>query len=62
MKQAILYGAGDLRIEERPLDINSLTDHQVYVETEVTALLVAVACVLSLSSATLSLLWFNRLL
>jgi NADPH:quinone reductase-like Zn-dependent oxidoreductase len=38
MKQAILYGAGDLRIEERPLDIDSLNDHQVYVETEVTAL------------------------
>ena len=38
MKQAILYGAGDLRIEERPLDIDSLKDHQVYVETEVTAL------------------------
>jgi NADPH:quinone reductase-like Zn-dependent oxidoreductase len=38
MKQAILYGAGDLRIEERPLDVDSLKDHQVYVETEVTAL------------------------
>ena len=38
MKQAIMYGARDLRIEERPLDIDSLKDHQVYVETEVTAL------------------------
>jgi threonine dehydrogenase-like Zn-dependent dehydrogenase len=38
MKQAILYGAGDLRIEERPLDVDSLKDHQVYVDTEVTAL------------------------
>ena len=38
MKQAILYGAGDLRIEERPLDVDSLKDQQVYVETEVTAL------------------------
>jgi len=38
MKQAILYGAGDLRIEERPLDIDNLKDHQVHVETEVTAL------------------------
>lgn len=31
-------------------------------ETEVTALVVAVACLLSLLSATLSLLWFHRLL
>ena len=38
MKQAILYGAGDLRIEERPFDIDSLRDDQIYVETEVTAL------------------------
>jgi threonine dehydrogenase-like Zn-dependent dehydrogenase len=38
MKQAILYGAGDLRIEERPLDIDGLKDDQLYVETEVTAL------------------------
>jgi threonine dehydrogenase-like Zn-dependent dehydrogenase len=38
MKQAILYGAGDLRIEERPLDVDSLNDNHVYVETEVTAL------------------------
>jgi threonine dehydrogenase-like Zn-dependent dehydrogenase len=38
MKQAILYGGGDLRFEERPLDIDSLTGQQVYVETEVTAL------------------------
>jgi threonine dehydrogenase-like Zn-dependent dehydrogenase len=38
MKQAILYGAGDLRLEDRPLDVDSLNNHQVYVETEVTAL------------------------
>lgn len=38
MKQAILYGAGDLRLEERPLDPNALEADQVYVETEVTAL------------------------
>ena len=38
MIQAILHGAGDLRLEERPLDVDSLKDDQVYVETEVTAL------------------------
>ena len=38
MRQAILYGAGDLRIEERHLDLDALKDDQVYVETEVTAL------------------------
>jgi threonine dehydrogenase-like Zn-dependent dehydrogenase len=38
LRQAILYGAGDLRLEERPLDIDSLAPDQVYVETEVTAL------------------------
>ncbi len=38
MIQAILYGAGDLRLEERPLDPQSLSSRQVYVETEVTAL------------------------
>ena len=38
MKQAILYGAGDLRIEDRALDISGLEPTQVYVETEVTAL------------------------
>ena len=38
MKQAILYGAGDLRIEERGLDPEHLQPEQVYVETEVTAL------------------------
>jgi threonine dehydrogenase-like Zn-dependent dehydrogenase len=37
MKQAILYGAGDLRIEERPLDLDNLRDDQLYVQTEVTA-------------------------
>lgn len=38
MKQAILYGAGDLRIEEVPLDSGSLQPQELYVETEVTAL------------------------
>jgi threonine dehydrogenase-like Zn-dependent dehydrogenase len=38
VKQAILYGAGDLRIEDRPLDPERLEPDQVYVETEVTAL------------------------
>ncbi|MFN7920685.1 MAG: zinc-binding alcohol dehydrogenase [Bryobacteraceae bacterium] len=33
MRQAILYGAGDLRIEDRPLDPSSLGANQVYVET-----------------------------
>ena len=38
MKTAILYGAGDLRLDERPLDPDSLRPEEVYVETEVTAL------------------------
>jgi threonine dehydrogenase-like Zn-dependent dehydrogenase len=38
MKQAILYGAGDLRIEERSLDPANLTDNQMYVQTLITAL------------------------
>jgi len=38
MRQAVLYGAGDLRLEERPLDPESLQSNQVYVETEVSAL------------------------
>lgn len=38
MKQAIVYGARDLRLEEKPLDPDSLSEGQVYVETEVTAL------------------------
>ncbi len=38
MKQAILYGAGDLRIEDRALDPDHLQPDQLYVETEVTAL------------------------
>lgn len=37
MKQAILYGAGDLRIEERPLDRTGISEGQTYVRTEVTA-------------------------
>ena len=36
--QAILYGAGDLRLEERPLLEAPLGPDQVLVETEVTAL------------------------
>ena len=38
MRKAILYGAGDLRIEEHPLDTDALLPNQAYVETEVTAL------------------------
>lgn len=38
MKQAILYGAGNLILEERPLATDSLEPDQVYVETEVSAL------------------------
>ena len=38
MKRAILYGAGDLRFEDSPLDIDHLEADQVYVKTEVTAL------------------------
>ena len=38
MKQAILYGARDLRLEERPLDSARIEPDQIYVETEVTAL------------------------
>jgi threonine dehydrogenase-like Zn-dependent dehydrogenase len=38
MRKAILYGAGDLRIEEQALDIDALLPNQAYVETEVTAL------------------------
>ncbi len=38
MRQAILHGARDLRIEERELDPERLWPDQVYVETEVTAL------------------------
>ena len=37
MKQAILYGAGDLRIEELPLEAEALQPDQIYVETEVSA-------------------------
>lgn len=38
MRQAILYGAGDLRLEERLMDLEALQPDQIYVETEVTAL------------------------
>jgi threonine dehydrogenase-like Zn-dependent dehydrogenase len=38
MKQAILYGVGDLRIEEVPLESDPLQPGQIYVETEVSAL------------------------
>src|SRR5580693_3821663 len=38
MKRAVLYGAGDLRIEEVPLDADALRPDQIYVETEVSAL------------------------
>jgi threonine dehydrogenase-like Zn-dependent dehydrogenase len=35
---AIMHGAGDLRLEERPFDQSPLGHDEVYVETEVTAL------------------------
>lgn len=38
MIQAILYGAGDLRLEERPLDPAALNPDEVYVETDASAL------------------------
>ncbi len=38
MRQATLYGVGDLRMEERPLDHSNLEPDQLYVETAVTAL------------------------
>jgi threonine dehydrogenase-like Zn-dependent dehydrogenase len=38
MRKAILYCAGDLRIEEHALDVDALLPNQAYVETEVTAL------------------------
>jgi 2-desacetyl-2-hydroxyethyl bacteriochlorophyllide A dehydrogenase len=38
LKQAILYGARDLRLEERALHPDTLRPGEVYVETEVTAL------------------------
>lgn len=38
MKQAILYGAGDLRLEDRELDAETLQPDHIYVETEVSAL------------------------
>lgn len=38
MLQAILYGAGDLRLEQLPLDPDSIAADEVYVETEVSAL------------------------
>lgn len=38
MWQARLYGAGDLRFEEAPLDSSNLTGKQIYMETDVSAL------------------------
>ena len=38
MRIAILHGPRDLRLEERPLDTGNLGAHQVWVETEITAL------------------------
>jgi threonine dehydrogenase-like Zn-dependent dehydrogenase len=38
VRQAVLYGAGDLRIEDRPLPAGPLEPDQVYVETMVSAL------------------------
>ena len=37
MKVAILHGAGDLRIEDQPLDTDNLQPHEIWVETEITA-------------------------
>lgn len=37
MKIAILHGAGDLRIEEHPLDTGTLKPNDIWVETEITA-------------------------
>ncbi|MEZ5399597.1 MAG: zinc-binding alcohol dehydrogenase [Bryobacteraceae bacterium] len=38
MLQAVLYGAGDLRFEEKAIDASTLAPDEIYVETEVTAL------------------------
>ena len=38
MRQAVLHGARDLRIEEVSLDLTSLQSKEIYVETEVSAL------------------------
>lgn len=38
MIRAVLYGAGDLRLEETPLDPGELKADEVYVETEISAL------------------------
>lgn len=38
MRQAILYGAGDLRVEDHPLEVDHLGCDQAVIETEVTAL------------------------
>jgi threonine dehydrogenase-like Zn-dependent dehydrogenase len=38
MKQAMLHGPCDLRIEEMDLDIDNLAPDQIWVQTEVTAL------------------------
>ncbi len=37
MRQAILYGAGDLRLEDRELDAHRLQAEHIYVETEFSA-------------------------
>ncbi|MEZ5355967.1 MAG: zinc-binding alcohol dehydrogenase [Bryobacteraceae bacterium] len=38
MLRAVLYGAGDLRLEESTLDVSALGPREIHVETEVTAL------------------------
>ena len=38
MKIAMLYGPRDLRIEDRPLDTDSLGPHDLWVETVISAL------------------------
>ena len=38
MKQAILHGPRDLRLEELSLDTDNLGDHDIWVETRISAL------------------------
>ena len=36
IKAAVLHGAGDLRIEDEPLDAGNLKSKELYVETQIT--------------------------
>ena len=38
IKAAVLHGAGDLRIDDEPLDAGHLKPKELYVETQITAL------------------------